>query len=142
MNDFNQSETQMLPGFEEYQTLNSGLLPSMVNSVASQPQAAPNGFDPFKTMMQKKAIENGEVVPPSDLPVQRWPEKDTKALEEFCTKHGIVGFNCGRMSPIAALAFLKNHLGIVDAPLEERVPNGYTRLTPYSDVMKKVLLKG
>lgn len=128
MNDFNQSETQMLPGFEEYQTLNSNILPSMVNSVTSHPQAAPNGFDPFKTMMQKKAMENGEVVPPSDLPLQRWSEKDTKTLEEFCKKYNIIGFKCGHMHPIAALSMLRQSMGVVDASLNERVPVGYQKM--------------
>lgn len=64
-----------------------------------------------------------------------WPEKDIKALEDFCKKHGIVGYNCGRMNPIAALALLKQKLGIVDSSLQER--------TPYSNPSnKKILLNG
>ena len=57
-----------------------------------------------------------------------WPANEVKALEEFCLKHGVVGFSCGRMSPSAALAFLKTKLGIVDAPLEERTPYGYSKI--------------
>lgn len=91
-------------------------------------QAVQNGttFDPHKLMVNKKKIEDGETV---DLPEPiKWPEKDMKALNDFCEKYGILGFNCGRMSPIAALAFLKNKMGIADGPLEERVPYGYTKI--------------
>lgn len=64
-----------------------------------------------------------------------WPEKDMKALDEFCRKHGIVGYNCGKMNPIAALCMLKQKLGISDSSLQERIP--------YSDTInKKILLKG
>jgi hypothetical protein len=41
---------------------------------------------------------------------------------------GIVEYNCGKMSPIAALAMLKQQLGVVEGPLEERVPLGYQKL--------------
>jgi hypothetical protein len=64
-----------------------------------------------------------------------WPEKDIKILDDFCKKHNIVGFNCGKMNPIAALALLKQKLGISDTSLQER--------TPYSNVMnKRILLNG
>jgi len=53
-----------------------------------------------------------------------WPEEEIKVLESFCLKHGIVGFDCGRMSPLAALSLLKSKLGVIDAPLEERFPYG------------------
>jgi len=53
-----------------------------------------------------------------------WPEKDIKALSEFCKKYKILGFNCGNMSPVAAIALLKRKLGIMDNPLSERVPFG------------------
>ena len=51
-----------------------------------------------------------------------WPSEDIKTLEDFCKKHGVVGFNCGHMSPIAALAFLKKKMGISDPTLTERTP--------------------
>lgn len=64
-----------------------------------------------------------------------WPDKDMKALEDFCKKYGIVGYNCGLMNPLAALALLKQKLGVVDVSLQER--------TPYSSGMnKKILLNG
>ncbi len=64
-----------------------------------------------------------------------WPDKDMKALEDFCKKHGIIGYNCYKMNPIAALALLKQKLGIIDNSLQEK--------TPYSNIMsKKILLNG
>lgn len=86
---------------------------------------SPCGFDPYQAMINKKKLEAGEI---SELPVTKWPTQDVKALEDFCSKNGIVGFNSGRMSPIAALAFLKNKMGIVDSTLEERIPYGYMKM--------------
>ncbi len=65
-----------------------------------------------------------------------WPERDVEALEDFCRKYGIVGYNCGRMNPIAAIAMLKQKLGITDTSLKE--------ITPYSNAInnKKILLNG
>ena len=69
----------------------------------------------------------------------QWREKDIKALEDFCKEHGIEGFSCGYMSPVAALAMLKNKLGIIDNPTEER-PIGYEQIIKSGG--HKVLLKG
>ena len=84
-------------------------------------------FDPYQVMLNKKKINDGEMV---EMPeTVNWPKKDIKALDDFCKEHSILGFNCGRMSPIAAIAFLKSKLGIVDSvSLEERVPYGYTKI--------------
>jgi hypothetical protein len=93
------------------------------------PTIPKNGFDPHAVMVNRKKMEsgNGQVTTPS----VSWPEQDIKTLEDFCKQHGIIGFNCGRMSPIAALCLLKSKLGIVDNnPLEQRY-NG-----------QKTLLKG
>ncbi len=84
----------------------------------------------------------------TDAKPAEWPEKDVKALADFCRKNNIVGFDCGRMSPIAALAFLKRKLGLSDNPLSEKVPFGdrkpinnpnYTYLTM---VQKKTVIHG
>lgn len=137
MSDFDNTTQPNLPGFEPYPEMKHSLLPDF-NQVAAA-KLGSGGFDPHKLMVQRKQLETGEVL--DVTPVQKWPEKDIKALEEFCAKYGILGFNCGRMSPVAALAMLKNQLGIVDGPLEERVPTGYQ---PYSPVKpyQKTLLHG
>jgi hypothetical protein len=108
------------------------------------------GFDPYKMMVNKKVSDEGAPIDTSNT--IKWPEEDVKALEDFCLKYGIVGYNCGRMSPVAALSMLKSQFGIVDKPLEERVPAGYEKLGvkskynanyPYSRVInKKNLLNG
>ena len=114
------------------------------------PTAAPNGFDPYKAMLDKKKMEDGEPIDTSNT--QKWPAADVKALEDFCAKHGILGYNCGRMSPIAALSMLKKQLGFDDRPLEDRVPMGYEKKGtksaygpnfPYEAMLtKKKLLNG
>lgn len=140
MNDLNQSTQPNLPGFESYPEMQHSLLPDfgqmMVKRIESQKQA-PGGFDPHKLMVQRKQLESGEVV--DVTPKQEWPEKDVRALEEFCAKYGILGFNCGRMSPVAALAMLKNKLGIVDGQLDERVPPGYQPYHPTKPYQKTIL---
>lgn len=108
------------------------------------------GLDPYKIMVNKKLADAGH--PIDTLNIVKWPEKESQALEDFCKKMGIVGFNCGKMSPASALAMLKNMLGIVDGPLESRVPAGYESLGsknlfnsnyPYqSAIQKKTLLNG
>ena len=108
------------------------------------------GFDPYKVMVKKKEADDGKPIDTSDS--VKWPAEDIKVLEDFCQKHGIVGFNCGKMSPLAALAMLKNMMGIADGPLENRVPPGYEKLgtknpynpsSPYQmNIQKKSLLRG
>lgn len=141
MSDFDQTTQPNLPGFEPYPDMQHSLLPDFGQMMVKKMEAnkAPNGFDPHKLMVQRKQLDSGEVV--DVTPTQQWPEKDVKALEEFCAKYGILGFNCGRMSPVAALAMLKTQMGIVDGPLEERVPPGYQpyhKVSPY----QKTLLHG
>jgi len=87
------------------------------------------GFDPHKLMVNKKKSEDSMEMPV----IHQWPENEVQALEDFCKQHGLVGISCGRMSPIAALAMLKNKMGIIDTtPLEQR----------YDIENKKSLLKG
>jgi len=96
------------------------------------PVATPNNeFDPHKIMVQKKESESNPDANPQ--PKLSHKEKDIKTLEDFCKQHGIIGFNCGLMSPVAALAILKAKMGIVDPEsLEQR----------YGIENKKSLLKG
>ena len=92
--------------------------------------------DPYQLMLKRKAINSGEI----QEPTQTWPNEDVIKLEEFCRKMGILGFNCGRMSPLSALAFLKQKLGVVeDIPKTEGFGPNY----PYTEAIKKrLLLKG
>lgn len=112
----------------------------------------PVTVDPYKMMLKKKrASEAGDIDPGT---LVRWPEEATKKLQDYCTKMGIVGFNSGKMHPMAALAMLKKQYGddFTDVPLEERVPEGYERLGtrpsynpsyPYSEAMRtKQVLHG
>jgi len=129
MNDFNRAE-QLHFEFSEYPEM-----PDNFGQMISQKSLTvikDGTFDPHQLMLKKKLTDSGESV---DLtPKRSWPDQDIKALETFCLKYGIVGFNCGRMSPVAALAMLKQKLGVIE-PTENRVT--------YSDVMnKKMLLKG
>lgn len=144
MSDINQSNQATLPGFEEYADMPHSLMPDFNQVVTQRLGTTPtSGFDPHKLMVKKKQVEAGEVVAEDETPKQTWPEKDVKTLEDFCAKHGILGFNCGRMSPIAAMAMLKQKIGIVDGPLEDRMPFGYEKLGkfnpnyPYTAMVKK-----
>jgi len=108
-------------------------------------------FDPYQSMLKKK---EGEIAPVDPTSIQKWPEEDLKKLQDYCQKMGVVGFNCGRMHPIAALAMLKRQFGedFSDVPLEQRVPEGYEKMGtkssygpnyPYSQaVQKKQILHG
>jgi hypothetical protein len=106
---------------------------------------APGTFDPYQAMIKKK---QGETSPVDPGTIQKWPEEDTKKLEDYCQKMGVVGFNSGRMHPIAALAMLKQRFGddFSNVPLEERVPAGYEKMGtkssygpnyPYGEAIKK-----
>ena len=91
---------------------------------------APGTVDPYKIMVQRKQAEVGEIDPST---IRKWPENDVKRLEDYCARLGIVGFNAGRMSPVAALAMLKQQFGdYSDVPLEERVPEGYEKRGTHS----------
>jgi hypothetical protein len=65
-------------------------------------------IDPYDMIMNRRL--NGQN--PSDMPIIQYDPNDIKELEEFCKKHGIMGFNTGKMSPKAALSMLKSRLGI------------------------------
>ena len=117
--------------FEEYSDLpSSSVIPDFTQMLKQRvvPAVQPNlpGFDPHTIMVKKNKIEKGEISPDS-IPQVKWPDGDIKVLEDFCSKYGIIGFSCGRMNPIAALAFLKNKMGIDERQLEDRVPYGYQR---------------
>jgi hypothetical protein len=63
----------------------------------------------------------------SEFPeIVQYDQSDILELEEFCSKHGILGVNFGRMSPRSTLNMLKARMGIRDS----------------LDESKKILLKG
>lgn len=112
----------------------------------------PGVVDPYQVMLQKKREDaNPDLVDTTN--VVKWPDADIKKLTDYCAKAGIVGFNCGRMHPIAALSMLKQQFGdFSEVPLEERVPAGYQKMGtrseysathPYGQSMnKKQILHG
>lgn len=148
MSDINQSNQANLPGFEEYPDMKHSLMPDFNQVVTKRLGDVASGFDPHAIMVKKKEIDSGTVE--DTTPKQIWPEKDVQALEDFCKQHGVLGFNCGRMSPIAAMGMLKNMMGVADGPLAERVPNGYEKFGakptvynqsyPYTAMVKKKTL--
>ena len=70
-----------------------------------------SGFDPFAEMLKRKKQSDNEDI---DLTVTPYDENDVEELEKFCEKHGVVGFNCGKMSPKAALQMLKSKMGVIE----------------------------
>jgi hypothetical protein len=113
--------------------------------------APPGTFDPYQALLKKKPSENlAAAIDPSTI--QTWPEEDVKKLQDYCQRNGIFGFNSGKMSPIAALAMLKQQVGDYSGvPLEERMPEGYEKAGtksgygpnyPYGEAMKRKLLHG
>jgi hypothetical protein len=119
--------------------------------IETRPSGVSPTLDPYNLMVQRKQSETKEVDPKT---VQKWPEQDVKALEEYCSKMGIAGFSSGKIPPSVALAMLKRQLGddFTNVPLEERIPAGYEKCGtpstygpnyPYSQAMqKKQILHG
>lgn len=85
-----------------------------------------NSIDPYQMMLSKK---NGDI-PQEILDIrQEWPSEDISTLESFCRKNGIIGFNCGKMNPKAALALLKKQVGnFENVPMDDRVIDGYQKV--------------
>ena len=125
-------ETPNIPEFDVMFALQQRLAQKTANGNVTQSSTSQSTFDPYKLMVQRKAVESGNA--PLE-PIQNWPNADIQKLEEFCKQMGIIGFNCGRMSPLAALAMLKQKLGVVDEPTSE------SRI-PYTVARQKILLKG
>lgn len=96
---------------EEYRAM-SNPLNSMVSAMT----------DPIHAMMMKrrKQMENPDE---TLLPISNHNSSDVKELEEFCRNNGIVGFNCGLMSPKAALRMLKMKMGVLDNESYNKSPD-------------------
>ena len=67
----------------------------------------------FQSLVHRKQQGEDTNLPP----IQEFPQQDINELESFCRKYGIIGFNCGRMHPRAALRMLKMKMGV---PNEEK----------------------
>lgn len=82
---------------------------SMMNMMAGAREISATQNDPIHQMLVRRK-QGGEdtQIPPQ----QSFPQEDIDALEKFCQKHGILGFNFGRMHPRAALNMLKNKMGM------------------------------
>ena len=63
----------------------------------------------FQSLVRRKQQGEDTTLPP----VQEFPQSDIDELESFCRSHSILGFNCGRMNPKAALQMLKGKLGVL-----------------------------
>ncbi len=63
----------------------------------------------FQSLVRRKKQGDDTTLPP----VQQFPQSDIDELESFCKAHGILGFNCGRMNPKAALQMLKGKRGVL-----------------------------
>jgi hypothetical protein len=72
-------------------------------------------FDIYNALVKRKKQGEDTTLPP----IQEFPQQDINELESFCHKYGIIGFNCGRMNPKAALRMLKSRMGV---PIEEATP--------------------
>lgn len=108
----------------DWSTIDLGHLQTMTQMSALQSgagirhQAAQidtDGFDPYEVMLRRKKRQ-GDPQAFQEPVVQQHHTQDIVALEEFCQQHGILGFNCGTMSPRAALQFLKSKMGIREEP--------------------------
>ena len=89
---------------EEWPSIGSGVYGQMNKPMAN---SMPD-FDPYSMLLKKKSqTEN-----PQEISVVEYSEEDVMELESFCRKHGILGFNFGRMNPKSALRMLKSKMGI------------------------------
>ena len=73
-------------------------------------------FDPYQMLLRRKQQEED----PQSFPVIQYDERDIRELEEFCKQYNILGFNCGKIGPKAALNMLKNKLGVVSEKIENK----------------------
>lgn len=108
----------------EYETIDASHLMNRVQ-MRNIPEFDSAGFDPYSVMMKRKRIVDGDEIPKERQVVN---DADVDELSQFCSNHGIMGFNCGTMSPRAALRMLRSKMGY---PTEEK-----------SNISKATLLLG
>ena len=65
-------------------------------------------FDPYQMLLKRKSRGEDTQMPP----IMDYDPNDVYELEQFCRKHNILGFNCGKMNPRAALSMLRNKIGV------------------------------
>lgn len=95
---------------EEWPSIGSGVFSGM--SMQRPMTTKVPDFDPIALMAKRKQQQDNS----ENIPIVNYNDKDINELESFCRKHGIIGFNCGRMHPKAALRMLKMRIGV---PFEE-----------------------
>lgn len=98
---------------DEWNTISAGRLLYHLTQ-GNMDKVNDSNFDPYQMMIDKqkgnegiKAIESNSVIDHD--------QDDLKALQEFCRKYNILGFDCGNMNPKAALSFLKRKMGVIEA---------------------------
>lgn len=127
-----------IPEFDFMAVLNQRIAEKKAQGTPTQSATGKAVVDPYQMMVKRRQQNAGEIL--ADYPVQNWPEADVKKLSDFCQKMGILGFSAGNMNPIAALALLKQKLGIVD---EFPKTEGYGPNYPYTEALKRrILLSG
>jgi hypothetical protein len=132
------NETSPIVEFDFMAELQSRIAQKKAQTQSAGSPTGKAAVDPYQLMMNRRQQNAGEIS--GDYPVQNWPEADVKKLQDFCEKRGIFGFNAGNMNPIAALALLKQKLGVVD---EFPKTEGYGPNYPYTEALKKrILLSG
>lgn len=106
---------------EEWPTIGMGNLQAMmVMRQQNAPVPASNGFDPYQAMLRRKQSNVSDDTGYINSEVVQYDPKDIQALEEFCQRYGIVGFNCGKMNPKAALQMLKKRIGVIDEVINNK----------------------
>lgn len=100
---------------DDWSTINPSMLAGLASMGAMQSQVMAksnsSGFDPYQTMLSRKKRQEDPFTD-QEPTIKQHDTDDVKALEEFCQQYGILGFNCGTMSPRAALMFLKSKMGV------------------------------
>lgn len=99
--------------YETYPILNNNALLMRAIQQKSADVSCHSDFDPYQVLLKrKKQQDSGELPPIKDI-----DPDDLYELQQFCQKHGIIGFNCGKMNPKAALQILKSRMGIKENPV-------------------------
>jgi hypothetical protein len=100
---------------DDWPSMNSSMFANLANMGAMQTRVMAksnnSGFDPYQTMLSRKKRQEDPFTD-QEPTIKQHNTDDVKALEEFCQQYGILGFNCGTMSPRAALMFLKSKMGV------------------------------
>ena len=87
-------EWSQINGIENYMTQRHQLSPA-------------SDFDPYQILLKRKEQNQNPHVMDYD-------ETDVFELQQFCQKHGIMGFNLGKLHPKAALSMLRKKMGILE----------------------------